>query len=298
MNNQTPSDNTTIPVRIITHNIRTIPWIRLPPEKSWSIRKKYISSQLSFHSHHNQEALICMQEVLQRQLDDILNGLNTNATWQHVGCGRDGGQKGEHSPILYRSSIWEAEWSETRWLSETPDKPSRGWDAAYRRVLTGAVLRHRKSNRRVLAMNTHLDNRGKQSRFEGARKILQWARKWLDAPVWQGSIEGLFLCGDFNTDSRDGQDAYGVLTGPDSLLTDSMALLKDGEEWHSNQFSYTGFNHNPKDDSLIDYILLGPGKGAWDVRAYDILPNRFDNGVYSSDHRAVVVDAELTGSQG
>ena len=150
-------------------------------------------------------------------------------------------------------------------------------------------------------MNTHLDNRGKRSRFEGARKVLQWAREWIGDPVWQGSIEGFFLCGDFNTDSRDGQDAYGVLTGPDSLFTDSMALSKDEKQLKENNFSWTGFNHNPKDDMLIDYILLGPCKGRecpWNVQTYGILPNRSDDGVYSSDHRAVVVDAELTGSHG
>ena len=301
MDNQTPPNNATIPIRILTHNIRTIPWIRLPPEKSWATRKEYITSQMNIHTLRNPESLICMQEVLQRQLDDILHDLNANDSWKHVGCGRDGGQKGEYSPILYRSDIWESEWSETRWLSETPHKPSRGWDAAYRRVLTGAVLRHRKFNRRVLAMNTHLDNRGKRSRFEGARKVLQWAREWIGDPVWQGSIEGLFLCGDFNTDSRDGQDAYGVLTGPDSLFTDSMALSKDEKQLKENNFSWTGFNDKPKDDMLIDYILLGPRKERecpWNVQTYDILPNRSDDGVYSSDHRAVVVDAELTGSQG
>jgi hypothetical protein len=39
---------------------------------------------------------------------------------------------------------------------------------------------------------------------------------------------------------------------------------------------------------------LGPRGGRdWDVVGYSVLPNRFDDGVYYSDHRAVVVDTVL-----
>ncbi|KAB8076413.1 Endonuclease/exonuclease/phosphatase [Aspergillus leporis] len=292
-----------IPIRLLTHNIRTIPWFTFPPEKPWNSRKNHIINQLDFNTAHNLEALICLQEVLHCQLTDILKGLNSASpaptdddgdssepeTWKHIGCGRDGGEKGEYSPILYRPAVWALEWSTTRWLSETPDKPSRGWDAAYRRIVTYAVLRHRGDGRKVLSMNCHLDDRGRVSRFESAKLILEWMEEK------EKEVDGCFLCGDFNTNSREQDDAYGVLTRGAMLHTRDCV---DGERRYGNVNSWTGFNDTPIDDALLDYVLVGPLKGEhvpWKVRAYGILTNRFDDGIFASDHRAVAADVELVG---
>lgn len=313
MTNQ-PSENSSTPsIRVLTHNIRTIPLLRFHPEKHWTARKHPLINQLIAYTNHA-DSLICLQEVLHRQLTDILDELNSTNTnkdtdnkhhpWEHIGCGRDGGQKGEHAPILYRSEIWDVEWDETRWLTESEkrfDRPCKGWDAAYRRIITAGAFRHRGSGRKVLVLNTHLDHKGGRSRFEGARKILQWVQEWFSTPdpAWQGPIDGVFLCGDFNNSSQDESDAYGVLTGPETLFSDSRMLLPEGAKHWEQGCSFTGFNDNPKDDSLIDYVLLGSRKeqGPWNVRRYDILPNRSDDGVYMSDHRAIVVDADLLSSE-
>lgn len=233
---------------------------------------------------------------------------NTGEKWKHIGCGRDGGNKGEYSPILYRSDIWDAEWTETRWLSpDNYDRPSRGWDAAHRRILAAAVLRHRGSGRRVLAMNTHLDHKGRQSRSESAKLILKWVEQWLSKSTGPDSgvcarmdvIEGVFLCGDFNTDAHGQGDAYSTLTAEVAVFADAKGLSSDdsGKTTCGDWYSFTGFNDNPRDDSLLDYVLLGPKNNTpWDVWSYDILPNKEENGVYMSDHRAIVVDVQLRGT--
>ncbi|KAE8375435.1 Endonuclease/exonuclease/phosphatase [Aspergillus bertholletiae] len=315
---------TPLSIRLITHNIRTIPWFTFPPEKPWHIRRSHIINQLDFNTTHNPEAIICLQEVIHSQLTDILGGLNTATTtttapssdrtegkeeeeeeeiWKHVGCGRDGGQKGEYSPILYRAGVWEVEWATTRWLSKTPDTPSRGWDAAYRRILTYAVLRHRRTGDEVLVMNTHLDDRGKMARFESAKLILEWMEEALEKEEKKrkkeggsGSLDGVVLCGDFNTNSRENNDAVEALTAGAMVHTRDCV---DGERRYGNMNSWTGFNATPIDDALLDYILVGPlqaGHVPWKVRAYGILTNRFDDGIFNSDHRAVVADVELIGS--
>jgi hypothetical protein len=39
---------------------------------------------------------------------------------------------------------------------------------------------------------------------------------------------------------------------------------------------------------------LGPRGGSdWEVQGYSVRANKFDDGVYNSDHRAVVVDVVL-----
>ena len=40
-----------------------------------------------------------------------------------------------------------------------------------------------------------------------------------------------------------------------------------------------------------DFVFVG--KNGWDIKGSSVLSNRFEDGVYSSDHRAVVVDAVL-----
>jgi hypothetical protein len=56
-----------------------------------------------------------------------MGGLNkTNDEWAYIGVGRDDGkEKGEYSPIIYRSRVWRVESWRTVWLSETPDRPGK-----------------------------------------------------------------------------------------------------------------------------------------------------------------------------
>jgi hypothetical protein len=79
------------------------------------------------------EALLGLQEVFRPQLLDILDGLNQHselANWEYIGVGRDDGkERGELCPILYRPSVYRLVKFTNHWLSETPDVPSKGWDA-------------------------------------------------------------------------------------------------------------------------------------------------------------------------
>lgn len=115
--------------------------------------------------------VIGMQEALNEQvrfLDEFTNGYD----W--VGVGRDDGRKdGEYVAIFYnKKRISLLKWG-TFWLSETPDKPSLGWDAACRRTATWAFMKDKKTGRKFLMVNTHLDHVGEQARDKGAALILE-----------------------------------------------------------------------------------------------------------------------------
>jgi hypothetical protein len=119
--------------------------------------------------------------VLHSQLLDILSVL---PEWTYIGVGRDDGLKaGEYSPIIYRPSVWELEASKTVWLSTTSDRPSKSWDAVCIRILTIGVFIHRESRKKVVAMNTHLDDQGSESRYQGAHIIFQEIQKFCDQGV-------------------------------------------------------------------------------------------------------------------
>src|SRR5690606_5111807 len=95
-----------------------------------------------------------LQEVLYQQLFRIKFGLGED--WEHVGVARDDGRYfGEFCPIIYNSSQLRVLHNETKWLSQTPNEPSYGWDAGSRRVVTVAVFEHVSTRRRFVAANTH-----------------------------------------------------------------------------------------------------------------------------------------------
>ena len=311
-------------LRIITHNIRYATTDLFQNERPWAERAPLVLNQLrhevrcvvppAVSNDSPAESLtpysgafICLQEVLHTQLVDVLAGLNgihdnqkgaepaDGPTWGHIGVGRDDGQrKGEYSPILYPLNLFKLLHNETVWLSPTPDRPSKGWDAWSIRLLTVGVFEHRNTGRRVVAANTHLDNVGTKSRLESVAIILKTLKRVRGE--WAGNKTlGVFLAGDFN--SRTTQEAYMAMKESE-WMKDLHAEIRE-EDRYGDIATFTGFQPDRNKDWLgrIDYLWLGPvEKGleeAWQFGGYSVLPNVFDSGVYLSDHRAVVGDVSL-----
>jgi len=283
-------------VRVLTHNIRYAPKSLAKGEEPWPIRQPRIVNELRFHTTHCPEAFICLQEVLHGQLVDILSELNRGTDeWTSIGVARDDGKEaGEYSPLLYRPAVWDLQEWKTVWLSETPDRPSRGWDAACIRILTVGKFRHRQSRKQVIAMNTHLDHQGSRSRLEAAKIIM----REVDVMSHQAGHADMptFLTGDFNSEPT--EEAYLYLKEK-TPMADVQDLVPVGDRY-GHQYTFTGFR--PKEKlSRIDFIFIKAGtenqkQGAsdlWAVKNYAVLENLYDDGVYSSDHRAVVADLEL-----
>lgn len=280
-----------LPVRILTHNIRYATKSPFKGEKPWSERKRLIINELKYNTAHNPEAFICLQEVLHEQLTDILEGLNsstsrraqdskdetTSKEWAYIGVGRDDGhQAGEYSPIVYRPSIWKPESWKTVWMSPTPDHPGKGWDAGSIRIVTVGHFTHRASKSRVVGLCTHFDEQGEVSRRESAKIVQGIVQDVEEEPIW--------LAGDLNSE-MDGE-AYRNLNGKTSRLMDTRGAAR----WrYGNDITCTGFQQ--EEMTVIDYVFVS--KKGWFIEGFSVLPNRFEDGVYSSDHRAVVVDAVL-----
>ena len=106
-----------------------------------------------------------MQEARPHQLYDMEAAF---PKYRRIGVGRDDGRnKGEHAAIMFnRQTIKLLDWG-TYWLSETPDIPSKGWDASYPRTATWAKMRHIPSGKEFFIANTHLDHRGQQAQRNG-----------------------------------------------------------------------------------------------------------------------------------
>lgn len=297
----------TLPIRVVTHNIRYATTVPEQGEKKWSHRAPHLIAELCFITHHCAESFICLQEVLHEQLLDILSGLNRGKRlWSYVGVGRsDGHEAGEYSPILFQPDIWAINTFETLWLSETPDRPSKGWDAASIRILTIGIFQHRQSKKRVVAMNTHLDDQGHKSRYEACRLILGRIDHIMEGePDYLGTPPAVFLAGDFNCEPS--QAAYRLITSAQSPMSDIHSLVPP-QGRYGDLNTFTGFGHETLPPQRIDFLFINHPKpdsnpksvsihsyeSPWVVDGYSVLPNQFEDGIYCSDHRAVVGDLSV-----
>jgi endonuclease/exonuclease/phosphatase family metal-dependent hydrolase len=321
---KSPTDS--LPIRILTHNIRYATSSPFKGEKPWPTRSPRLLGELRFQTRHNSEAFICLQEVLHVQLADILTGLNNRKLdpttvssdgdsedeWTYIGVGRDDGRRaGEYSPILYRPTVWSLQGSQTIWLSPTPTTPSRGWDAASIRILTIGVFRHRISKKNLVVMNTHLDDQGAESRYQAARIISRKVSEYRNTGL------PVVVAGDFNSEPSDRAYRYLTDTRPEYGTTPLRDLrdLVPAEERYGNEYTFTGFGCDDEPRARIDFLFLNGFAGrlepsppalspdpsseaarqlAGRVSGYAVLSNRFDDGVFISDHRAVVGDVVLT----
>ena len=99
-------------------------------ENAWPLRKSHVTELILFHAPD----VIGMQEALLGQVNDIASHL---PGYDWVGVGRDDGKNaGEYAPIFYDSRRFQLKEQGWFWLSETPEVPSRGWDAALPRICT------------------------------------------------------------------------------------------------------------------------------------------------------------------
>ena len=120
-------------IRVMSYNIRL--GVAKDGDNAWENRREATPAML----RDVKPAVFGVQEAYDFQVQYILEQC---PEYKAVGVGRDDGvSKGEHMSVFYDSTRVELlEWG-TYWLSETPDVPSYGWDAACRRTATWTLLR-------------------------------------------------------------------------------------------------------------------------------------------------------------
>lgn len=234
---------------------------------AWPDRRELVRDLI----RHEAPAILGMQEVLlhqKRYLKEVL------PEYTFIGAGRDdGAAAGEFSPLAWRSDLFDLVESGTFWLSPTPDVPGKGWDAAYPRIATWAILLRREGGGKLRVLNTHFDNAGISSRNNSARLIRDWVITGTGADL------PTIVLGDFNADP--GSEAYTTLTG--GPLTDSRDVSQ--ADPYGPKGTFTGFDITQGSTSPIDHILLTP-----DVRVVShAVVTQHWAGRLPSDHYPVVV---------
>ncbi|MWV46793.1 hypothetical protein GRF59_24600 [Paenibacillus sp. HJL G12] len=285
--------NVEIDLRCMSYNIKNA--YDMEGENVWSSRKELVAGVIRFH----RPDLVGMQEVLYNQLED-LQQLLPEYGW--IGVGReDGKQEGEYSCIFYRKNRLKPLRQNTFWLSEQPESPSMGWDAACRRVVTWAEFEDTYTGRTFLHFNTHFDHVGQVAVEQSAHLILERI-KGLTAGV------PAVLTGDFNVTSD--SVPYRVLTQTDekgdALLRDA-GMVADYKHF-GPAFTFQGFDsrevaarmfpdflerqdkHEVEFESPIDFIFV---TNQAHVLSYGPIVDHH-HGKMPSDHFPVVADIRIS----
>lgn len=213
--------------------------------------------------------IIGVQEALSHQVKDIDLALRS---FDYVGVGRDDGkEKGEYSAIFIDTLKFNIIQSQTFWLSETPEKPSVGWDASMERIYTFVLLETKKETQRFWVMNTHFDHIGEIARQKSAINILQKIKQinTIHLPA--------IIMGDLNFTPD--EKPYQILS---NSMEDSYQI--NTENTINNRGSFNGFEKEfePK---RIDYIFTDGFRIKNYYHIYKLMPN----GNFPSDHFPISV---------
>lgn len=238
---------------VATYNIRQLNGGDDKAGNGWSRRAPIVANLIKFHDFD----IFGTQEGFKSQLDTLTALL---PGYSYIGVGRDDGKEaGEHSAIFYRTDLFDLIDHGDFWLSETPDKPGLGWDAACVRICSWGRFRHKPSGRDFLFFNLHMDHVGTTARTESARLI--------KSKICQlGSELPVFVTGDFNVDQH--SPSYATIT-EGNTLRDAHEVAGFVYELNGtfNNYSTNGFS-----TSRIDHIFVSPNVS---VEKYGVLTDTY-----------------------
>jgi endonuclease/exonuclease/phosphatase family metal-dependent hydrolase len=249
------------PLRVMTFNVR------VPVDtgmNAWANRRELMVKVIE--AEHPD--LLGTQELTQEQGEYLAAHLPGYA-W--FGQGREGGTKGEHMGVFYRTDRLKVERSGDFWLSDTPDVPgSRTWGQPYPRMVTWARFHLRDGGGSFDYFNTHFPYRPEdvRARTLSADEIVQRIGKL-------PSGTRVILAGDFNCAPDTPVHAELTRALHDAWLT---AASRSGPAK-----TFHDFTGNP--DQRIDWIL-SRGFKAKVVRTI----TTHEGARYPSDHFPVLAE--------
>ena len=249
-------------IRVMTFNVRCFGLENLPRKA----REYYVAETVRKgmpDSFGVQEATPTWMKYLEKELSD---------KYAYVGVGRSNGKNsGEYSAVFYLKDKYELVDSDTFWLSETPEKPSKGWDANIKRICTWAVLENKETGEKYVHLNAHFDHQGEEARKNSVDMILEKAKEYKDLPV--------VFTADMNI--VEGTEHY------ESMVADGT--LKDTKYTAEDTIDYLTFHDlKPAENEgrILDYVMVND---KFDANVYKVVTAGVD-GRFVSDHYPVYAD--------
>ena len=223
---------------------------------SWALRYSATEEMLK----DQKPDVLGVQEALEYQIRYI----EDMCGYESVGVGRENGKaEGEHMSIFWnKKTLKMLKWG-TFWLSETPQKPSMGWDAACFRTATWALMKDKRTGKKFYFVNTHLDHKGAEAQKNGLNLIMD--------KIAEINAEGLpmVLTGDFNMEP----------SNPN--LAELDARMQSARKIAAQTDSHATYNGWGKSSTMIDYIYVS---GFSSCPEYQTVTKRYKDRKFISDH--------------
>jgi len=202
-------------------------------DNHWNLRKAHLLQLLK----SSLPDIIGHQEVLKFQLDEIMGIL---ADYAMVGVSREGNWQDEFSAILYKKSDFIPRKTNTYWLSDTPEIPSKGWGNNIMRIITWAEFKHLKSAKSFYHYNAHFNHIFQVSRIKGAQQLIKIIKS-------RDHQYPVLITGDFNA----GENNQAIITLENNGFGDAYRVLNPDETLVGTFNGFKGTNDGDK----IDYVL-------------------------------------------
>ncbi len=256
-------------IHVATYNVRG-PSDRAP--NSWRDRLPRMVKTI----RDNKFELIGTQETLSGPIKDLSASLEFN----YFGVGRDKHKGDEHNVVFYDPARFDVISQETFWLSDEPGNPgSSSWDSGCPRICTWGLLLDRRTNKRFVIANTHLDNRSAMARIQGINVLLTRLAPMIDKYPF-------ILTGDFNSTADDMpvRRVLGVLR--------NARDVSETDHYGAGDETFHDFHENRRERTHrkpIDFIFVNSRVR---VLSHGTV-NDFRNGLASSDHFPVTAEIVL-----
>jgi endonuclease/exonuclease/phosphatase family metal-dependent hydrolase len=236
---------------------------------AWPNRKEDVKALIRFHEFD----IFGVQETLAGQLKDVAE----LTEFAYFGKGRDDGKEGgEHSTIFYRKDRFKLLQSGDFWLSETPEKPGKGWDATCcNRIATWGKFTDLMTKKNFYFFNVHFDHQGVEARKQSGILMVKKMKEIAGNTT-------TFLTGDFNS-TPDTEQIKVIQT----LLNDAHEVTKQPP--YGPEGTFNAFKFDAPMKTRIDYIFTSKNI---DVLKYGVLTDSKDQR-YPSDHQPVVIKAVI-----
>lgn len=249
-------------VRVMTFNVRCTGLENLPRKAREYAVAETIRKGMP-DSFGVQEATSTWMKYLNEEIGD---------KYAYVGVGRSNGKtSGEYSAVFYLKDKYELVDSDTFWISETPEKPSKGWDAQIKRICTWAVLEDKETGEKYVHVNSHFDHKGEEARKNSVVMILDKVKEYADLPV--------VFTADMNI--VEGTEHYNSMVS-DGALRDTKYVAEDTMDY----LTFHNLNPAANEGRILDYVMIND---KFDAKVYKVVTAGVD-GRFVSDHYPVYAD--------
>jgi endonuclease/exonuclease/phosphatase family metal-dependent hydrolase len=235
---------------------------------SWKYRKEHVKALIEFHDFD----IFGTQEGFMNQLKDI----SELQKYSFTGQGRDGENAGEHSAIFYNKERLKLLDSGDFWLSQTPDKVSKGWDAVCcNRICSWGKFRDLDTKKEFYFFCVHFDHQGVEARRQSGILMVKKMKEIAN--------DNLVICvGDFNSTPETEQ-----INTMQTTLRDARKVSLQAP--YGPEGTFNAFKFDADLNSRIDYIFVS---SKIKVLKYGVLTDSYEKR-YPSDHLPVLARIEL-----